>query len=160
MSSKLKPNNKKKSTQNSASRIRFWSIILVAGVLVVATVLILIRMGVFESDEIDPVGRYELARMTDPSGVTTPVEQMKSATEMLEPGQALIEIELKADGTYTFTPNFDMMVYYGGRYEVEGSSITMTADEDDSGPVKGTIDSRFLTITDAEGYKMTFQKVS
>ena len=161
MSSKLKPNNNKKKTQATASRIKFWSLFLCALVLVVATVLILFKMGVFAGNgDFDPVGKYEVTHMMDPTtGITTPVEQMKEAMEMVGPGEALITIELLEDGSFTFEPHFDLMVRFEGKYKVEGNAITMTANDDTSGAITGSIGSRTLTITDSEGYKMTFQKV-
>ncbi len=160
MSSKLKPNNNNKKKQQNTQRTRIWTIALCVGVLVIATFLILFRMGVFDSDDQSVAGNYELTHMMDPStGVTTPVEQMKSAMEMVGPGEALIAIELREDGTFSFDPNFDLMVRFVGTYKVNGSTISMTADGDTSGKITGTIGSRTMTITDTEGYKMTFRKV-
>ncbi|MBO4289374.1 MAG: hypothetical protein J5865_04650 [Lachnospiraceae bacterium] len=158
MSSKLKPKKNNKKNEMTAKRVKFWSIFLCAAVLVIATILILIRTGVFESDEVDPVGRYELTSMKDPSGAVMSADELAEATEMVEPGQPLIEIQLKADGTFSFDPNFDLMIHYEGKYELDGHAITMTDEEGISDPITGTIDSRYLTITDSEGYVMTFKK--
>ena len=161
MSSKLKPNNNSKKSQKGASRTRFWTIVLCVGVLLVATVLILFKLGVFDSSSPEDVaGIYHLTYITDPAtGVSTPVEQMTSAMEMVGPGEPLISIELKADGTFSFDPHFDMMVRFTGTYTLDGKNISLIAKDDTSGPITGTIGSRTMTLADLEGYKMTFEKV-
>ena len=74
MSSKLKPNNNSKKSQKGASRTRFWTIVLCVGVLLVATVLILFKLGVFDSSSPEDMAGILEGKNRKLAGYTAPAQ--------------------------------------------------------------------------------------